>query len=104
LDPRKRFYLEVFGVAAIGFFFVGLGACGVILSMMNLNFNPRLLYAGAGGIALGLIIAWKSLQYLRPLKPKTEFTVFVCPHCSAIVEEDAESCPKCGKTVAKPTQ
>jgi hypothetical protein len=92
--------LEVFGGATIGLFFFGLGAYGVSISLMNLNDNPKLLYAGAGCIALGLIIVWKSLQYMRPLKPQTKFTVFVCPHCGAIVEEDVERCPKCGKNVA----
>jgi hypothetical protein len=48
MDPRRHFYLEVFGGASIGLFFVGLGVYGVNLSFENLNNNPRLLYDGAG--------------------------------------------------------
>ena len=101
MDPESQFYLEVFKGVAVGLFFVVLGAIVVIVSLGNLNVNGRLLFAGGGCIVLGVIIAWRyGLQYTRPLKPKTKTSVFVCSRCSAIVEEDAECCPKCGKTVA----
>ena len=105
MDPESQFYVEVFKGVAVGLFFVVLGTIVVIVSLGNLTVNGELLYAGGGSIAMGVIIAWRyGLQYTRPLKPKTKTSVFVCSNCNAIVEEDAERCPKCGKTVAEPNQ
>ncbi len=105
MDPESQFYLEVFKGVAVGLFFVVLGAIVVGVSLGNLNVNGQLLYAGGGCIVLGVIIAWRyGLQYTRPLKPKTKTSVFVCPHCGAIVEENDEPCPKCGKAIEQKPQ
>ena len=80
MDPRRQFYLEVFGGVAVGLFFVGLGIYGVGISFANLNSNGRLLYAGAGCIVLGLILVWRSLQFMKPMKPVQQFTVTACSY------------------------
>jgi endogenous inhibitor of DNA gyrase (YacG/DUF329 family) len=38
---------------------------------------------------------------IETVKPVSQFATIVCPYCSAVVDEGAENCPKCGKPIVR---
>ena len=87
----------------VGLIIVILGIASIVNYSINFYNVPTsssaggYLLAGIGCIFVGSMFLAKSIPAFIPIKQQTSVAGSCCPHCGAIIKEDATFCEKCNQ-------
>ena len=90
LDNIRNAYLA--GVI-VGIILIAIGLFSLIHYLISSSFSD--VYFGVFFVAIGSLFLWKGALAFIPIKQKDLPAVRTCPHCGAVVDEDATYCIKC---------
>lgn len=95
----KRLRVGWVVIFIIGILLVAIGLYSLYYFVSVDYGRTTYFFGGLGCIAFGSVLIRGTYHIFIPLKENNLTSVVVCPHCGAIVAEDAAICEKCKQPI-----